>query len=747
MMGQIWQQIRPIAERVGQHPTLRAWRGVLFIAPSVTLVTVACSFTGVFHLLEWASLDRFFHLRPPETSDSRIVIVTIDEADINHIGQWPMSDRAMAQVLQHIKAQEPAAIGLDIYRDLPVEPGHAQLVQVFESTPNLIGIQKVGGNGVAPPPILNDLGQVAAADLILDADGKVRRALILIGTGNGEFREGLGAKLALMYLADRGIELESVDEENNSYRLGDAVFVPLTGNEGNYLGADTGGYQILLNFRGGIDKFATISLTDVLENRIPPDLMRDRIVFVGTIAPSLKDSFQTPYDSVVFATPTLTPGVAIHANLTSQILSGALQGRGMLQAANRWVMWGWIALWSAIGAIATKLLLQNYPLQKQECLSSAIAVVAIASFLLVVCGYVSFLGGWLIPVFSPFFALTASAILTANSHNQWQLKRANQQLEMVNEKLEEYSLTLESQVRDRTRELTETLHHLQTTQSQLIQTEKMAALGQLVAGIAHEINNPTSFIYGNVAYAEEYATDLLEILELYQEYYPTPEPEIQDRLEEVEIDYLKEDFPKLLTSMKDGASRIREIVKALRIFSRLDESDLKEVNLHEGLDSTLIIVQNRCQKGDGDAGIQLIKDYGDLPQVCCYARELNQVFMNIVTNAIDAIEQRQKELTAEELQRCPSFIKITTSVIENARVVIAISDNGLGIPPSIKHQLFDPFFTTKPVGKGTGLGLSVARAIVVEKHGGDLRVSSHPGEGTEVRIEIPIQFSASTHQK
>ncbi len=279
-------------------------------------------------------------------------------------------------------------------------------------------------------------------------------------------------------------------------------------------------------------------------------------------------------------------------------------------------------------------------------------------------------------------------------------------------------------------ELRLTLHELKTTQAQLIQSEKMSSLGQMVAGVAHEINNPVNFIHGNLTPATQYALDLLNLLELYQQHYPNPPEDIQDEIEAVELEFLKEDFIKILDSMKQGTQRIREIVLSLRNFSRLDEAQFKAVDIHEGIDSTLMILQNRLKAKPNFPEIQIIKQYSSLPPVDCFPSQLNQVLMNILANAIDALES-QKSLSTPQ-------IKIHTKLLDNNRIAIHISDNGSGIPPEIQSKLFDPFFTTKEVGKGTGLGLSISYQIVVNKHGGNLSCKSTPGEGTEFIIEIPI---------
>jgi len=293
------------------------------------------------------------------------------------------------------------------------------------------------------------------------------------------------------------------------------------------------------------------------------------------------------------------------------------------------------------------------------------------------------------------------------------------------------------------KELAEVLEDLQKTQAQLIQTEKMSSLGQLVAGVAHEINNPVNFIYGNLAYASDYCNDLLELLQLYTKHYPTPHEEIQEKAEEIDLEFLANDLLKIINSMKLGADRIRQLVLSLRNFSRLDESDQKPVDIHEGIDSTLLILQHRLKPKACHSGIEIIKEYGNLPTVECYAGQLNQVFMNLLTNAIDALEARSKleEQTENLTEEQPKnyTIRISTQVLENNWVAIEIADDGLGIPAQVKNRIFDPFFTTKEPGKGTGLGLAISYQIVVQKHGGRLKCFSEPGLGTEFRIEIPIK--------
>lgn len=340
-------------------------------------------------------------------------------------------------------------------------------------------------------------------------------------------------------------------------------------------------------------------------------------------------------------------------------------------------------------------------------------------------------------------------LLTCSTHYEKMRNWSDEEISLLEAVVEQLAIALKQaelydQTRTKAQELEQAMQELRRTQAQMIQNEKMSSLGQLVAGVAHEINNPASFIYGNLTHAHDYANDLFRLIELYQTHYRDPHPEIIAEIATIDLDFVTEDLPKLINSMQTGAERIKKIVESLRTFSRLDEAELKTIDIHEGINSTLMILESRLHKNLKRPAIEVIKEYGDLQPVECYAGQLNQVFINILSNAIDALEESLKHFTENGERFDHPHIKIRTELTPDDQVMIAIANNGLGISEDIKERIFDPFFTTKPVGKGTGMGLSICYQIITEKHGGSIECHSQLEQGTEFVIRIPFSVKRTS---
>lgn len=376
--------------RLGKH-----W--MTMIAGSVAISIIIMRFTGLLQGMEWTLLDTFFQARPVAQKDPNISIITIDEIDIRQAGKFPLPDQILWQAINILKSNNPQVIGLDLYRDLPIEPGHQELVKLFKTTPNLIGIEKVVGNTVAPPPVLAELGQVGLADQVLDGDGKIRRALLSVRQPKGT-QLNLGLRLALHYLKMQNITPKTLP--NHQIQLGKVIITPFQANDGGYVGADANGYQILLNYHGTHQQFQTFSMRDLLANRIPKKAITGRIILIGTTAPSLNDLFQTPYSSRVSGPPKLMPGVTIHANITSFIINAAISGRPLLRVWSKPVECLWILLISAVGA-ALSWQLRSAKLIVIGIIFTEAALISIA--------YFAFLQSWWIPLIPPSIGLLLSA--------------------------------------------------------------------------------------------------------------------------------------------------------------------------------------------------------------------------------------------------------------------------------------------------------------------------------------------------
>lgn len=384
----------------------RRWRlrrhlGTLLLGTGITGLVVTTGNFGLVRLLEWTVLDQLFHLRPPAPLDRRVVIVTIDEDDIQYARQWPMSDRLMATLLSKIVADKPRTIGLDIYRDIPVGEGHRELQELWQATPEIVGVEKVAPPKVLHPPFLKRLGpQVAASDLLVDRDRSIRRGLVSL-----QDQKGLGAHLALQYLKAEGIELRVINEAQFIYGLGRAVLRPIRSGAGGYLPSDLGGYQIPIDYRGPWrQSFQLISMREVLAKPVPKGIFHDRIVLIGAEAPSLNDLHPTPQGRPWLAPSTPMPGVAIHANITSQIVAAALDGRPMLTPLPGWASILWIWSWALGSAAIGRQFVRTRWLSGVGLLLLAVAISSIA--------YGSFRLGWLVPIFKPTLAVTLAGSIS-----------------------------------------------------------------------------------------------------------------------------------------------------------------------------------------------------------------------------------------------------------------------------------------------------------------------------------------------
>jgi adenylate cyclase len=666
------------------------WLGVLITASSVAGVLAALRLAGALQLLELVALDQFFRLRPLEPADPRIVIVTIDESDIKKLGQWPMSDAVMARLLLTLKQQNPRVIGLDLYRNLPVEPGHQELVKVFASTPNLIGIKKVvkkaDSDAVEAPPTLLQLGQVSASDMVLDADGKLRRSLLYLKTQDNKLILTLGAKLAFSYLATEGITPQEVDRSKSQFRLGRAVFAPLQTNDGGYIRADVGGYQILSNFRRLRHGFRTISMTAVLEGRIPPNLVRDRIVLIGSTAESANDRFYTSYSTTLSTAPA---GVEIHAHLTSQLLSAALDGRPLLQGSSEPLEGLWILVGSGIGAVLG-----------WTSTSPRRTVIGVLLFGITLLGsaYLLFLAGWWLIVISPLIALVGAATIS----NGYLLAR---NLKLSHKQLEDYARTLEQKVKERTLELER--ETIRAKQAEDAATAANQAKSTFLANMSHELRTPLNVILG---------------FSQLMGRSPDLPPEQQEHL-------------SIITR---SGEHLLTLINQLLDLSKIEAGRATLNETAFDLHYLLADLQNMFRLKADSKGLQLL--FNRTPDVPQYVRtdevKLRQVLINLLSNAIKFTKAGSVSLKVKSKSE-----QQTTNNKKQTTITLEIEDTGSGIAKEELDKLFQPFVQTKTgqqLQEGTGLGLTIAGSFV-QLMGGEITVSSLVGKGSVFKFDIKLR--------
>ena len=691
--------ISKIGANIWQWP--KKYVAVIATASTVALFVIAGEAAGWFRLLEWATLDQLFRLRPAEPPEERIVVVEIKESDIANVGQWPMPDLLLAQLIENLRARSPAAIGLDIYRDLPVEPGYERLVETMKSTPNLIGVEKIVGAKVAPPPSLKQSSRVAAADFANDADGKVRRALISVEDESGTSKPGLGVALALKYLEAKGINLEMENQEKSHLRLGRAVFVPLTGHEGTYRAEDIGGYQILMNYRGLRDKFPAVSMTDVLEDSIEPGMISDRIVLIGASAKSLNDYFFTPYSSNLSKNQPLMAGVFVHANIASQIISASLDGRPLIRAWTHLLQRLWIIAWSSIGAGGSWIMLEVTQSHKKIIGLGGIAVgIVIGGVILGISCYLAFLGGWLIPVVAPLVALAGSAVIATNCYQIWELKQANEQLT-------DYSRTLEQRVEARTAEL---------KQAKMAADTANHAKSEFLANMSHELRTPLNGILG---YAQ--------ILERY--------PSLGAKeLEGIRI-------------IHQCGSHLLTLINDILDLSKIEARKLELYPTALNFSSFMNGVAEICRIKAEQKGIQFtFPELSGLPAgIEADEKRLRQVLINLLGNAIKFTDSGVVTFLVSLLENYSGDQEPANAV----KMRFQIEDTGIGMTPEQQDKIFLPFEQvgeSSRMAEGTGLGLAISQKIV-NLMGSQLEVKSQLQEGSIFwfDVELPIATDWMQH--
>lgn len=690
---------------------IKHWRGIIGIVTCTTLAIIALRMSGWLQPLEWNALDIMFQLRPPETVDSRITIISIQESDIQELKQWPISDRILAKLIQQVETQKPIAIGLSLYRDLPIPPGYKELVTVLKNTPSLIGITKSIADPfsakVNPPPILAKLGQISASDLIVDGDGVVRRAFLYPLVTETSMMPSLGMVVALKYLEQKKI-FPTIAQKEGSLQLNDVIFPAFEENDGGYIRADNSGYQILLNFRGSVQNFSTVSLIDVLQGNFNPELFQNRLVLIGSQATSARDHFYTPYSQGKIANPILTSSVEIQAHLASQILSTVLDRRTSIK------VWSDYQEYLGIFSFSMVIALWGWKYRQTKnalrLVTILIAQEAIAIIVLLGLSYSAFLIGWWLPLVPSLLSSFWVTILIITYINVI--------------KLQQYNTVLKAEVKARTYKLEAALVELHSAQNKIIFQEKLSALGTLVAGVSHELKNPLHFIVNFADLSVDLTQELRE--EMTQYLLSTSEKKL-DNINS-NLDTLVEN----LVEIQAYSNRANEILQTMLPNPNQQNFDYVQSDIHQLIDLAINLVLHSKQNSNRNFSVSIIKDYDrTIDLIKIIPQNISRALINIIDNAYYSL--REKYYQNNDHHNFNPTIKIKTSNFQE-KIAITIQDNGQGIPQEIMHKVFDPFFTTKPPREGMGLGLSIALNLITENNQGKIELKTKANYYTKLTI-------------